>query len=230
MMTADATTSPNPRTSAQLEASRRNGAQSRGPATEAGKARAALNGTHHGLCSAEFFLLPDEDADAYAGFAAGMLATLNPTDDAERHAAERAVQAMWREIRADRMEAEILAELFGAKHVEDQDVAAAIKERAMKALATLLRYRGRIEREIDRALQALDALRQRPAGTNEPDRRPPAPARPAVAAQPVPPRPSVGTSEPCLARLWHRWGRPVRARTGCAGSEVAANPGHEPVC
>ncbi|HEX6012093.1 MAG TPA: hypothetical protein VFY87_09900 [Geminicoccaceae bacterium] len=199
------TASPSPRTAARIEVSRLNGAQSRGPVTDAGKARSALNGTRHGLCSAEFFLLPDEDADAYAGFAAGMLATLNPTDDAERHAAERAVQAMWREIRADRMEAEILAELFGAKHIEDQDAAAASRERAMRALATLLRYRGRIEREIDRALQALDALRQRPAGTNEPGRqRPPAPARPAVAAQPVPPRPSVGTSEPEPARALNR--------------------------
>jgi hypothetical protein len=187
---AAVTTSP-----AQIEASRRNGAQSRGPVTEAGKSRSARNGTRHGLCSAEFFLLPDEDAEAYAGFAAGMLATLNPTDDAERHAAERAVQAMWREIRADRMEAKILAELFGAKQIEDQELAAATREQAMKALGTLLRYRGRIEREIDRALQALDALRQRPAGTSEPSRQAPAPARPAAAPAALPP-PSAGTSEP----------------------------------
>jgi hypothetical protein len=88
------TTSSAPRTPAQTEASRRNDALSRGPVGEAGRARSARNGTRHGLCSTEFFLLPDEDPDAYAGFAAGMLATLAPANGAERHAAERAVQAM----------------------------------------------------------------------------------------------------------------------------------------
>ena len=97
------------RTPAQVEASRRNGAMSLGPVTAEARARSALNGTRHGLCSAQFFLLPDEDPAEYAAFLAGMLRTLNPTDDAERHAAERAVQGMWREQRADRMEVEILS-------------------------------------------------------------------------------------------------------------------------
>ena len=48
----------------------------------------------------------------------------------------------------------------------------------MKALGTLLRYRGRIEREHRRAMEALDALRQRrlapplTARPSEPDRAP----------------------------------------------------------
>ena len=151
------------RTQAQIEASRANGARSSGPATAAGKARAALNGTRHGLCSAQFFLLPDEDPAAWAGFAAGMLATLRPADDAERHAAERAVQAMWREMRADRLEAVILGELFAAGSLGDADAARAAREAGMKALSTLLRYRARIQRDIDRALHELDCLRERPA-------------------------------------------------------------------
>ena len=51
-------TAPSP---AQSEASRLNGARSNGPATDAGKARSALNGVRHGLCGRTFFLLPDED-------------------------------------------------------------------------------------------------------------------------------------------------------------------------
>ena len=141
------------RTPAQIEASRSNGARSSGPTTAAGKARAALNGTRHGLCSAQFFLLPDEDPAAWAAFAAGMLATLRPSDDAERHAAERAVQAMWREMRADRLEAVILSELFAAGALADPEAGRAAREAGMRSLSTLLRYRARIQRDIDRALQ-----------------------------------------------------------------------------
>ena len=108
------------RTPAQIEASRQNGARSHGPATPEGKARSARNGTRHGLCSATFFLLPDEDPEAFAAFEHGMLASLNPEDEAELHAAARAVQAMWREIRADRLEAEVLTDLFAANRIEDE--------------------------------------------------------------------------------------------------------------
>ena len=57
-------TSPSP---AQSEASRQNGARSAGPATDAGKARSALNSVRHGLCGRTFFLLPDEDPEEFRG-------------------------------------------------------------------------------------------------------------------------------------------------------------------
>lgn len=156
------------RTQAQIEASRSNGAQSSGPTTIAGKAQAALNGTRHGLCSAQFFLLPDEDPAAWATFAADMLAALQPAGDAERHAAERAVQAMWREMRADRLEAAILTELFAAGSLPDADATRAAREAGMKALSILLRYRARIQRDLDRARLELDCLRQRSRATATP--------------------------------------------------------------
>ena len=48
---------------AQQAASRTNGARSRGPASEAGKACSARNGTRHGLRGGPFALLPGEDRD-----------------------------------------------------------------------------------------------------------------------------------------------------------------------
>jgi hypothetical protein len=188
------------RTQAQVEASRSNGARSCGPTTAGGKARAALNGTRHGLCSAHFFLLPDEDPAGWAAFAAGMLATLRPSDDAERHAAERAVQAMWREIRADRLEAVILGELFAAGSLTDAEAARSARDAGMKALSTLLRYRARIQRDIDRALHELDCLRERPGAApamprpSEPNAGP-GPAEPSPPPHPVEPY-AGGTSEP----------------------------------
>lgn len=175
---------PSPRTPAQAEAARLNGSRSQGPATAAGKARAALNGTRHGLCSAEFFLLADEDPEAYAAFSADMLGSLRPRDATEQRVAILAVQAMWRQMRADRLEADIMGELFAARRIEDPELAAATSERAMKALGTLLRYRSRLEREHDRAMQELGALRQgtpvrttAPARPSEPGRQPPAAPR-----------------------------------------------------
>lgn len=150
-----------PRTEAQAEASRRNGALSQGPITPAGKARSALNGTRHGLCSMHFFLLPDEDPHAYAVFVAEFLDVLGPRGDAEHQAAERAAQAKWRMMRADRLEAEILTELFAARSLPDVTEARAVRTAATKALGTVIRYRGRIQRDLDQALAEFWALRAR---------------------------------------------------------------------
>ncbi len=95
-------TTPSP---AQSEASRLNGARSAGPATEAGKARSALNGVRHGLCGRTFFLLPDEDPAEFREHEAMWLAVWSPRDLHEHEAAAAAIRAMWREIRADRLEA-----------------------------------------------------------------------------------------------------------------------------
>ena len=68
--TAPTTASPK-RRKAQQAASRANGARSRGPATDAGRTRAARNGTRHGLRGGPFALLPGEDADEFAAAARG---------------------------------------------------------------------------------------------------------------------------------------------------------------
>ena len=137
-------TTPSP---AQSEASRQNGARSAGPATEAGKARSALNGVRHGLCGRTFFLLPDEDPAEFREHEAMWLAVWSPRDLHEHEAAAAAIRAMWREIRADRLEVAVLTDLFAAGEIADDAERQAAKAAAMKALGTLLRYRGRIERE-----------------------------------------------------------------------------------
>ena len=146
---------------AQSETSRLNGARSAGPATAAGKARAALNGVRHGLCGRTFFLLPDEDPAEFLRHEALWLAAWRPRDLHEHEAAEAAIRCLWREERADRLEAQVLTDLFAAGELADPAEREAAKAVAFKALGTLLRYRGRIEREHRAAMQALESLRQR---------------------------------------------------------------------
>jgi hypothetical protein len=64
--------------SARVEASRRNGAKSRGPKTPEGKARSAQNALKHGMRAEKHVLLPDEDAAELAGFEAALIAELAP--------------------------------------------------------------------------------------------------------------------------------------------------------
>ena len=63
---------------ARAEASRRNGAQSRGPKTAEGKARSAQNALKHGLRAEKHVVLPEEDADEFAALEAAMVEELAP--------------------------------------------------------------------------------------------------------------------------------------------------------
>ena len=54
---------PAARSHAQIDASRRNGARSRGPTTEAGKARASRNALTHGLTAMQYLVIEDEAPD-----------------------------------------------------------------------------------------------------------------------------------------------------------------------
>src|SRR4051794_9157083 len=102
---------PRPRTPAQVEGARRNGALSRGPVTAEGKARSARNALKHGLRSAEFGLLPDEDAEAWEAHLAGIRATYRPQDPVEVHLIAGIAVAQWRELRADRVEADVMSDI-----------------------------------------------------------------------------------------------------------------------
>lgn len=140
------------------------------------------SGVRHGRCGRAFFLLPDEDPAAFARHEALWLDAWAPRDRAEHEAAAAAIRCLWREERADRLEALVLTDLFAAGRLPDPAEAAAAKSAAFKALSTLLRYRARIEREHRAAMQALEALRQRRLAPAE---RPSEPERSRAAAVPA---------------------------------------------
>jgi hypothetical protein len=90
---------------ARAEASRRNGAKSRGPKTAEGKARAAQNALKHGLRAQKYVVLPEEDAAEFAGLEAALIEELAPVGALQAVLARRIAVAAWRLARADRLAA-----------------------------------------------------------------------------------------------------------------------------
>ncbi len=197
---------------------RLNGSLSRGPVTPEGKARAALNATRHGLSGRRFALLPDEDPEEFQAFADAVMADLAPRDALEEAEAREAAQGLWRRQRADRLEARIV----GAMLEEKEDGSLLPGMDSVRALGTLLRYIGRIQRDLDRALARLSALQKRPlarpasavhAGiapaSPEKPRRPNEPGKAQAAAEPTPLNRQQRRRQERLAQKTERQERPA---------------------
>ena len=125
---------------ARAEASRRNGARSRGPKTPEGKARSAQNALKHGLRAQKCVVLPGEDAAAFAALEAALLEDLAPEGALQSVLAQRVVAASWRLARAERLE----AELFAATMLAGRSLGLALIRdcNGARSFDTLLRYRG----------------------------------------------------------------------------------------
>ena len=142
--------------SARAEASRRNGAKSRGPKTPEGKARSAQNALKHGFRAQKYVVLPDEDAAAFQALEAALMEELAPEGALQTALARRVVAATWRLERAERLE----AELFAEEKLPGKSLALALIRdcNGARAFDTLLRYRGGTLAEFWRALRTLKAL------------------------------------------------------------------------
>jgi hypothetical protein len=93
------------RTEKQIEASRRNGAKSKGPITEEGKAISSLNGTTHGLSGGHRFLYNNERDDLYLELFAHYQKLFNPANGVEEDLVRQIVTASWRMKRIETIEA-----------------------------------------------------------------------------------------------------------------------------
>ncbi len=217
------------RTPAQIEASRRNGARSRGPRTAEGKARSAANSRRHGLCSAQLMLRGEEERRAFAALLADLEGRLAPEGETERHLVEELATIAWRQRMLRTVEARALEALAGGEPAP-----------GLPTLATLCRYRARLDRDRRRTLEALEELqeqrrrlsgaarmanpaqlrwlaalierRQDGEGTNEPEPVPPFRDR------------DAGMNEPGPARARARSPRPAVATASTAGPAEAALP------
>jgi hypothetical protein len=172
------------RTPDQIEASRRNGAKSRGPVTPDGKLRSSRGRITHGLL-AKTVVLHGESAARFSSLLAGLMAEHQPRTTTEISLVESMAVNRWRQIRLWGMEtAGINCELHrqsasplhpeGGAEDPPRDPAT-LTVRAMAAmnnddrsLETILRYEARFGRQYDRALHALQQLRLTRARLGEP--------------------------------------------------------------
>jgi hypothetical protein len=166
-----------PMSRARAEASRRNGAKSRGPNTPAGKARCAQNALKHGMRAQKYLVLPDEDVAEFEALEAVLLEELAPVGALQIVLARRVAVATWRLARADRIE----TELFEERRSADGGLGLALIRdgNGPRSFETLLRYRGAAMAEFWRALRTLKALQAAQATATGP----------ALAAHPL--RPTV---------------------------------------
>jgi hypothetical protein len=191
-----------PISSARAEASRKNGAKSRGPKTEQGRARSAQNALKHGLRAQKYVVLPQEDGAEFAELEAALLEELAPVGTLQAVLAHRVAVAAWRLARADRIE----VELFEERRFADGGLGLALIRdgNGTRSFETLLRYRGAAMAEFWRALKTLNALQAEQAVETSPalaahpqKAQPKAPAAPPPLVQcPQPNEPEGGAGRP----------------------------------
>jgi hypothetical protein len=96
-----------PTSNARAEASRRNGAKSRGPKSPEGKARSSRNALKHGLRAERYVLLPDEDRAEFRALEAALEGELAPAGTLQGILVGRIARAIWRLERAEQLEVEL---------------------------------------------------------------------------------------------------------------------------
>lgn len=90
---------PKKRSDSQIEASRRNGAISRGPITPHGKYNSSRNSLKHGLL-AQVLLLPGESRAQFTELFDSLVAEYQPVTPTEKMCVQNMIAAQWRIFRA----------------------------------------------------------------------------------------------------------------------------------
>ena len=161
------------------ETSRLNGAKSRGPVTESGRARSSQNSLKHGLTS-QTLVLPSEDPAGFDALLDAYLNQLRPVGAVELDLVHEMVAAKWRLNRIARIETQLFAESIDwvEEYSDDpltpeQALASAFERLASGAsLNVLHRMESRFTRAYSRALRNLLQLQR---DRNKPPAAPPAP-------------------------------------------------------
>jgi len=145
----------------RIDASRANGARSRGPVTESGKQISSQNARRHALL-ARIVVLKNESPDGFAEVLTDHLDRFQPADGVEFGVVEEMVAAWWRMRRAWSIETRLLDACFDVPDPGDGDslLAATFKNvDDSHGLALLYRYETRLHCIYQRGLRNLQLLR-----------------------------------------------------------------------
>ena len=206
------------------EQARINGAKSRGPKTEAGKARSAMNATKHNLSGQGLVVLDNENEEAFQELFQAFLTKFQPEDSVEHEIILQAAAARWRLRRIWKLETGIFNTQMLRQERRLKDDWHGVNDEIRQseaflgrsdALNLLNRYERTISREYQRALKDLDRARaerqyraETEANNDEPAPECEAGPQPAAASQAAPqpeiartqnePKPPVETAQPQL--------------------------------
>jgi hypothetical protein len=168
---------PATRSPAQIEASRCNGARSKGPVTDEGKARASRNALKHGLTATQHLVLADEEPEALDALVAQMLDETGATTEIEARLARRLAIAFWKCERADRIETALFAaapKIRPPAHGFQWEEADPLTTFDVRRFNAVRGYQAQQSREIRSCLKELRELRKDAlaARTSEPEPMP----------------------------------------------------------
>ncbi len=183
------------RTERQIEASRANGARSRGPVTPEGKYNSSRNAFKHGLL-ADTVVLKSELEHRFLELLDDLMEELQPETSIEYSLVETMAAARWRQLRIRGMETagmnyQIRNQAGSFGRGEDKATCASIAFRTLsddsRSLDLINRYDSRYERQYHRAHRRLLEMRDRrgpsPAASCPPELMPPFESQP---PEPVP--------------------------------------------
>jgi hypothetical protein len=160
------TTSLRPTSERRAAAARANGAKSRGPVTPIGKANSSRNSHRHGLRSQTLFADP-ESAGQLTALLASFKRTLQPQSEIEHTVIGTMALARWRQTCLWKLETSLLNREIGRLKSltpdEDPVTLTALAFRLLVdhgcSLEIINRLESRCERQYDRAVDRLTALR-----------------------------------------------------------------------
>ena len=212
---------PPPAPAAQIEASRRNGARSRGPVTDEGKVKVSRNALKHGLTAMHHLVLEDEVPDALEALIATVAEETGATTEIENRLARRLAIALWKGERAERIEMALFdaaPKLRPPQTGFQWEEADPLTTFDVKRFNAIRGYQAQQGSEISRCLNELRQLRKDALAdcTNEPEGMPenepesaPAPANDDARQHlPAPGHPLENEPEP---DPWDTLPAPVRA-------------------
>jgi len=156
------------RTSKQIQASRTNGARSKGPVTPQGKLNSSRNSIRHGLL-ADTVVCQGEDAGRFLELVAELVEEHQPNTRTEHLLVETVASATWRRDRIVGLQKVGFnyENLTGDENIESPATRVYLAMRSsgdcIRVTELLMRYETALDRQITRALRRLEQMREKKA-------------------------------------------------------------------